>query len=121
MKQTINEIEVNGTIYVPKEKQTEGLTCVLIRSYAAGVHFGYLEKESFTPSGKVVTLSKSRRIWYWSGAATLSQIANEGVKDANNSKFSQVVDSIEIVNVIETIPLTKDAIENLYKVWVWKQ
>lgn len=93
---------------------------VLIRSYAAGVHFGILVSEEFTPAGKVVILSNTRRVWYWSGAASLSQMALEGVKNQTACKFSVEIAENEIVNVIETLPLTPTAFENLKNVPVWK-
>lgn len=94
---------------------------VLIRSYAAGVHFGILKSEEFTLAGKVVVLENTRRVWYWSGAATLSQMALEGVKNPNSCKFSVEIAENEIVNVIETLPLTATAFENLKNVPVWKK
>lgn len=122
----IQELTIEGTIYVPKDsivqlgKEMDGMKPVLVRSYAAGVHFGYLKKEEFTASGKVVTLTKTRRIWYWDGANSISQIALEGVSKPQNCKFSVEVEENEIVNVIETIPLTDAAVINLYKVAIWK-
>lgn len=93
---------------------------VLIRSRDAGVHFGTLVSEEFTPSGKVVVLKDTRRVWYWSGAASLSQMALEGVKNPNACKFSVEIAENEIVNVIETMPLTKTAFANLQSVPAWK-
>ncbi len=125
MKPNIEEIVIDGKTYVPKDEQTlavsDGLPCVLIRSRDAGVHFGYLNKEEFTASGKVVTLIKTRRVWYWSGAASLSQMALEGVKKPSDCKFTVELPSNEVVNVIETMPLSEKAKENLYSVSVWKQ
>ena len=119
----VDELVIDGVTYVPKESvvNTEGLIPVLIRSYAAGVHFGYLKKEDFTLSGKVVTLVNTRRVWYWDGAASLSQMALEGVNKPENCKFSVEVQSNEIVNVVETLPLTEKAFINLSKVAVWKK
>lgn len=90
---------------------------VLIRSYAAGVHFGTLQSEVFTPAGKVVVLSDSRRIHYWEGAASLSQVANDGIR---TGRVTMVLPAIEIVNVIETIPLSEGAIKNLESQPIWK-
>lgn len=90
---------------------------VLIRSYASGVHFGTLESEQFTPSGKVVVLSNSRRIHYWEGAASLSQVAVDGIK---TGRVAIALKTIEVVNVIETIPLTNEAISNLENQPIWK-
>ncbi|MEI7792670.1 MAG: hypothetical protein WCI57_04270 [Candidatus Berkelbacteria bacterium] len=127
MNQKTNELEINGVVYVPKESRselavnTDGLKAVLIRSYAAGVHFGYLRDEKFTEAGKVVTLVNTRRVWYWDGAASLSQMALEGVKKPENCKVSVVLAENEIVNVIETIPLTEKAVTNLFGIAIWKQ
>ena len=123
-----NEITINGTVYVQKgslncelaKPNEEGLKAVLIRSYAAGVHYGYLKTEEFTPSGKVVKLIHTRRVWYWDGAASLSQMALSGVTKPENCKFSVIIPENEIVNVIETIPMTDKALENLNSVSSWK-
>lgn len=126
-KQTIKEVDINGVVYVPKSDQQvmgqpcDGLKPVLIRSYAAGVHFGYLKSEKFTEAGKVVVLVKTRRVWYWDGAASLSQMALEGVSKPDKCKFSVEIAENEIVNVIETLPLTEKACNNLYKVSIWRQ
>lgn len=93
---------------------------VLIRSYAAGVHFGTLVSEEYTLAGKVVVLENTRRVHYWEGAASLSQMAMEGVKKPNNCRFAMATPTDEIVNVIETIPLSDAAIINLENVPVWK-
>lgn len=129
MEAKLNEVELNGVKYVRKDSVDsnamasthEGLKCVLVRSYAAGVHFGYLKDEKFTEAGKVVTLINTRRVWSWDGAASLSQMALEGVSKPGSCKFSVEIASNEIVNVIETIPLTEKAQNNLYKVAVWRQ
>ena len=122
----MEEININGTVYVPKNGisgvvNAEGLKAVLIRSFAAGVHFGFLEKENFTPAGKVVTLVNTQRVWCWDGACSLSQMALEGVKMPENCKFSVEIARNEIVNVIETIELTEKALENLKNVPIWKK
>jgi hypothetical protein len=117
------EITIDGEIWVPRLDNTaikDGKQAVLVRSYAAGVHFGYLEREEFTLSGKVVVLSQTRRVWSWSGAASLSQMAVEGVKNPSSCKVSVIVPSNEIVNVIETIPLSEMAFINLYNIPVWQ-
>jgi hypothetical protein len=125
---SVQVIKIDDVEYIRKDSinelkqavNTDGLKAVLIRSYAAGVHFGYLKKEEFTVSGKVVTLLNTRRVFYWDGAASLSQMALEGVSKPKNCKFSVQLDSNEIVNVVETIPLTEKALLNLYGVAIWK-
>ena len=47
---------------------------VIVRTYSAGVHAGILKSRD----GKEAVLTDARRIWYWDGAATLSQLAIDG-------------------------------------------
>ena len=122
---SINEVEINGTKYVRKDSivseklatNTDGLPYVCIRTYSAGVHCGYLKSRN----GKEVTLLKSRRIWYWDGASSLSQLAMEGVSKPQNCKFSMEVESIDLMEAIEVIPMTDKAMLNVQKVSIWKQ
>ncbi len=50
---------------------------VICRTNSAGVFAGFFESRN----GKEVVLRDARRIWRWSGAASLSQLAMEGTKD----------------------------------------
>jgi hypothetical protein len=125
----LDTVEINGTKYVREDlvsndkvsTNVDGLKAVLVRSYAAGVHFGYLKSESFTQSGKVVILVNTQRIYTWYGACSLSQVALEGVKEPDKCQFSVEIPENEIVNVIETIPLSESSLSNLKKVKVWKK
>lgn len=121
METQINEIEVNGVKYVKKGSEqvqavdSDGLEYVIIRATAAGVFAGYLEDDS----DDVVTLVNARRLWYWSGAASLSQLANEGVKKPNDCKFPAPNARIKVLGVIENIPATEAARKSIEGVKVW--
>lgn len=67
-----------------------------------------------------VTLHNARRIWYWDGAATLSQLAKEGTKNPESCKFTVYVDSITILDAVEIIPCTDKAIKSIEGVEEWK-
>lgn len=120
------EIELDGEIYVRKSslkteaKDLNGMRCVLVRSYAAGVHFGYLKSTEHTLAGTLVTLVDTRRVYSWQGAATLSQMALEGVKKPDGCKFSVVIPENTIQNCLEIIPISEQAWEILKNVSVWK-
>ena len=89
---------------------------VIIRADRAGVFYGALvEKE-----GTEVELKDCRRLWYWDGAASISEIALSGVTRPLSCKFSVTVPSIVITGVIEIIPCTADAIKSIEGVPVWK-
>lgn len=93
---------------------------VIIRSSRAGVFFGTLTQKKETPAGVEVELENSRRIWYWKGASSLSQLATEGVKNPNECKFSVTVPQHMIEQVIEIIPCSDEAIKSIESVWVWR-
>ena len=84
-----------------------GMKPVIVRTCSAGVHFGYLKSQD----GKVVELERSRRIWRWFGAWTLSEIATSGL-DVEKSKIAVPV-SIVLTEAIEIIDCTPEAVRNL--------
>ena len=88
---------------------------VVVRTYSAGVFAGNLVKRK----GKEAELINARRIWYWKGAASLSQLANEGVKFPLECKFAQPV-HVELTEVIEVLYCTKAAEKNIKEVPVWQ-
>lgn len=121
-KDICKEVEINGTMYVPKEAQKaeskDGMPYVMIRTYSAGVHCGYLKKRE----GKEVTLLDSIRIWRWAGAASLSQLAMEGTNDASNCKFGMPLILPHILTeVIEVMEMTETAKQNIQEVESWKE
>lgn len=122
MEQSINKITINGVEYVAKNslnKKAEslnGLPLVMIRTYSAGVHFGYLKSQK----EKVVELLNSRRVWYWAGAASISQLSVDGTSRPSDCKFACEVESIILTEAIEIIPITEKAATNLKSVKVWK-
>ena len=93
---------------------------VIIRASRAGVFFGTLKEKRETPAGVEVELENSRRIWYWDGASSLSQLAVEGTKRPGNCKFTVVVPQHMVMQVIEIIPCTDEAIKSIESVRVWR-
>ena len=91
------------------------LRYVIIRTLNAGVFAGYLvsrEKDE-------VVLKDARRLWFWSGANSLSQLAMEGVRYPDKCRFPCEVSYIELLGVIEVIATTKQAQESIKGVTVW--
>jgi len=99
---------------VKKTKLQKKLKYVIVRTESAGVFAGFLESKK----GNEIVLLKARRIWYWSGAASLSQLAMEGTKDPENCKFPCEVDRIELqwIEIIDTTPEAQESIKNV-KIW----
>ena len=89
---------------------------VIVRTYSAGVFAGILAERD----GKEVLLKKARRLWYWDGAFTLSQLAMEGVKEPENCKFPREVEEIILTEAIEIIPTTRVAQKSIRSVKVYE-
>ena len=88
----------------------------IVRSDRAGVFFGKIKERS----GSEVTMTDVRRIWYWSGAASLSQLAVEGTKKPKDCKFTVYVSEMTILGVIEIIPCTDKAEASIKGVPEWR-
>lgn len=89
---------------------------VIVRGDRSGVFAGRL----VSLEGQKVELTECRRLWYWDGAASISQIAKEGVKTPHRCNFTVTVDSIAILDAIEVIPTTAEAEANIKAVPEWK-
>ena len=117
-KITINGIEyiradlVNFNVLADK---VDGMMYVMVRTDGAGVFCGYLKKRS----GREVTLLSARRIWYWEGAATLSELARDGTKKPEKCMFPCEVAEVILLDAVEIIPMTEKAKKSIKRVPVW--
>jgi len=121
MEEMLKEIELNGVRYVLKDENSKaldfmGMEYKIIRTYSAGVFAGYVEKRA----GQEIILRKARRLWYWDGAASLSQLAMDGTSKPQNCKFPCAVDKVELLQVIEIIYVTEKAKKSIEGVGIWK-
>ena len=123
MQAELKELMINGIVYVPKNSQTEisinseGLQYVIVRTFSAGVFAGYLESRI----GQEVVLCNARRIWYWDGAASLSQLAIDGTSKPDKCKFPVPVNRVELLQVIEILNCTEKSRKSIEGVAIWKQ
>jgi hypothetical protein len=93
-----------------------GKYCI-VRTYSAGVFAGILKSKD----GKEVVMTDARRIWYWDGAASLSQLAMSGTSKPENCKFPEPVNEVYLTEAIEIIPCTEQAIKSIKGVTIWRQ
>ena len=89
---------------------------VIVRTYTAGVFAGTLKKRT----GKEVELINARRLWYWQGAASLSQLAVTGTSNPEGCKFPVAVSSVTLTEAIEILDVTPEAQKSIESVPVWK-
>jgi len=90
---------------------------VIVRTYSAGVFAGTLVSRK----DREVVLKNARRLWYWKGASSLSQLAMEGVKCPDECKFPCEVDRVELLEAIEILDVTPAARASIASVKIWAQ
>lgn len=114
----INEIEyVRKDSLEKKAEVVDGMEYCIVRGDRSGVFAGYIKERK----DNEVTIINSRRLWYWDGAASLSQLAEDGVSKPQNCKFPKEVREMLVLDAIEIIPCTEKAQKSIASVGVWQQ
>ena len=89
----------------------------IIRGDRSGVFFGKIKERN----GKEVTLIEVRRLWYWDGAASISQLAKDGTCRPENCKFTVTLDEVLVLDAIEIDKCTDKAVKSILEVAEWKK
>lgn len=118
----VKKITIDGVDYIRAEAKQpaesfEGMEYKVVRTYSAGVFAGYLE----SLDGKKAVMRQAIRLWYWKGAASLSQLAMEGVKNPDECKFAMAVDRVLLTEAIEILDCTQAAFDSITGVEPWKK
>ena len=122
MELNMNEVSINGEIYIKKSDilttvcpTSNGLKYQIVRTNSAGVFAGYVESRN----GQEVVMLQARRIYYWDGAASLSELATRGTSRPQNCKFPAPVPRVELLQAIEILDCTEAAKRSIEGVKVW--
>lgn len=121
-KLNVEEVVIDGATYVKKDsikqivEPIDGMTYVMVRTYSAGVFCGWMKKRE----AKEVTLVEAIRIWRWEGAASLSQLSQEGTNKPGGCKFGMAIKEVILTEAIEVITMTESAKRSIQNVESWK-
>lgn len=120
MEATLETVVVNGKTYTLKTDDNSASSSGtevyhMVRSKDAGTFAGIIVSRN----GTEVLMKKARRIWYWAGAASLSQLAQEGTKKPKECRFPVEVDEVLLLGVCEIITMTQKAKDSIKAVAVW--
>ena len=114
-------MKINDVQYVRadsiKTAQPADSEYFIVRGNRSGVFFGLIEKRD----GVEVTLRECIRIWYWSGANSLSELSAKGTSKPSDCKFPVAIDSVTVLDAIEVIPCTEQAVKSIQAVTPWEQ
>lgn len=123
MLKTLIEVLDNSKETVTKEDTVKSIDdfllneYVIIRTYSAGVFAGTLKRKA----GDEVELYNARRIWFWKGAASLSQLAEEGTSSPTECQFPVEVSKVLLIGVIEILKVSDKAEKSIKEVPIWKK
>lgn len=111
----MKNITIDGVEYAPVNRVSDNIK--IVRTYSAGVFMGVLESRD----GKEGVMRNARRLWYWAGAASLSQLAMEGTSEPENCKFPCTVDRVELTEIIEVLDCTESSVASIGEVPIWSK
>ncbi len=116
-----DEIMIDGEPYVRKShsqpaEPLDDMPYRIVRTRSAGVFAGYVKRHE----GREVDIVNARRIWYWAGAASLSQLAVEGTSKPEDCKFPCEVPLITVTEAIELLAVSERARLSIKEVTPWK-
>lgn len=89
----------------------------IVRGDRSGVFAGNIKERN----GKEVLMTNVRRLWYWDGASSISQLAQEGTVSPRNCKFSVTVEEVLVLDAIEIDTCSKAAEKSIKGVPEWKR
>ena len=87
----------------------------MVRTYSAGVFAGTVKARD----GEEITLTDARRIWYWKGAASLSQLATDVPSKPKGCKCPSPLTAVLLRGLIGIIPIADAAAAQIAKVPEW--
>ena len=87
----------------------------IVRGDRSGVFYGEIKERN----GNEVTMTNCRRLWYWDGANSISQLAQRGTEEPSHCKFTVAVDKVIILDAIEINKCSEIAIKNIDEVPAW--
>ena len=89
----------------------------IVRCDRAGVFFGRIKERTHDE----VVMESVRKIWFWSGAAAVEQLAMTGPKNPQQCKITMEVPEMTVMDPVQIIPCTREAVEVIQQVAVWKR
>lgn len=88
----------------------------LVRTDRAGVFAANVKSRT----GSEAVLTDARRLYYWDGAATLSELSIRGVRRPQNCKFTDPVPEQTVLGIIELLPISEEAAKSIAAVPPWR-
>lgn len=112
----MKKVTIDGEVYVKESDVNTDYDYVIVRSVNAGVFAGYLVSEN----NDIVELKEARKLYYWSGACAVEQLAVDGTTEPQSCKFT-VAATQKILGVCQIVATTDKAKKSIQEVAEWKK
>ena len=109
-------IKINDVDYIPVSEiksevnlavKAKWLTHCVVRTYSAWVWAGFVDLKKVN---EIMTIKEARRLYRWNSQFTLSELAQKWFwKSPENNKYAIPVSEVFLTNVIELIPTSESA------------
>jgi len=118
------ELIVDGVKYVRADsvptsvpaKSHKGMKYCIVRGCQSGVWAGYIKEQE----GTKIIIVNARNIWYWKGAASLAQLTQEGIKNLTESKITQEVPEMTLLDANTVMPCTETSKNVIVSAPIWR-
>ncbi len=115
MSELIEELTNKKEIRLSYFDGFKGKKCV-VRCKNSGVFYGTFQ----WLEGTLCLLTDVQNIWYWAGAATILQLATDGVALPDETKITIKVSRLVVTDAVEIVPCTEKATQCLDNITPWK-
>lgn len=99
------------------KKKTTTKQKFIVRCDRAGVFYGEIESKT----KDIVVMKNVQKVFYWDGACAVEELAKYGSTKPSNCKLTVVIDTLELNQWIQIIPCTKESINILDNIAIWKK
>lgn len=99
------------------KKQEKKVQKFVVRCDRAGVFYGEIVMRK---EGDVV-MANVRKLWHWSGANSVEDLAMTGVTDPSGCQFTVWVPEMTVMNPVQILPCTDKAKASIEGVREWKR
>ncbi len=89
----------------------------IVRTDRAGVFYGEIKSKTKNS----ITMTNVRKIFYWDGACAVEELALNGTSKPNNCKLTVIIPEMEIASPIQILPCSKNSVEILNAIPIWKK
>ncbi len=88
----------------------------IVRCEKAGVFFGKIKERTENE----VVMTDVRKLWYWTGACAVEQLAVDGTTKPDTCQFTVTVDEMTVMDPIQIIPCTDKSVKSIKGVAEWR-